>query len=223
MQLEDYEMALTYNPEIFSVPNLSQAKNIILTAESSTTEERWKTETPMLAALIAANSKIGPDTVVLDYGCGIGRMTKELIARHGCRVIGVDISPSMRALSVEYVNSDSFFACPPAMLKVLIDGGLRVDLAISIWVLQHCLSPGIDIGYLRDALKPGGGLFVVNNIHRAVPTKEAGWASDGIDIKGTLARIFSLQSEQTFVSPDVPSTLSGSSFWAAFKKAERLS
>jgi hypothetical protein len=63
-------------------------------------------------------------------------------------------------------------------------------------------------------------LFVVNNIHRAVPTKEAGWASDGIDIKGTLARIFSLQSEQTLVSPDVPSTLSGSTFWAAFKKAE---
>jgi SAM-dependent methyltransferase len=152
-------MALTYNPEIFSVPDMSRAKNIILTAESSTTEERWKTETPMLAALIAAhNNKIGPDTVVLDYGCGIGRVAKELIAKHGCRVIGVDISPSMRALSIEYVNSDSFFACPPAMLKLLIDGGLRVDLAISIWVLQHCLSPGIDIGYLRDALKPGGRL-----------------------------------------------------------------
>jgi SAM-dependent methyltransferase len=216
-------MALTYNPEIFSVPDLLHAKKIILTAESSSTEERWKTETPMLAGLIAAHNKIGPDTVVLDYGCGIGRMAKELIAKHGCRVIGVDISPSMRALSVEYVNSDNFFACPSAMLKVLIDGGLRVDLAISIWVLQHCLAPATDIGYLRDALKPGGGLFVVNNIHRAVPTKEAGWASDGIDIKGTLARIFSLQSEQTLVSPDVPSTLSGTTFWAAFKKAERPS
>ena len=57
-------MALTYNPEIFSVLNLSQAKNIILTAESSTTEERWKTGTPMLSALISANNKIGPETVV---------------------------------------------------------------------------------------------------------------------------------------------------------------
>jgi hypothetical protein len=149
-------------------------------------------------------------------------MAKDLIVRHGCRVIGVDISPNMRALSVEYVNSDNFFACPPAMLKVLIDGGLRVDLAISIWVLQHCLTPAADIGYLRDALKLGGGLFVVNNVHRAVPTKEACWASDGIDIKGTLAKVFSLQSEQTLVSPDVPTTLSGVSFWAAFKKVERL-
>ena len=67
-------MALTYNPEIFSVPDLLHAKKIILTAESSSTEERWKTETPMLAGLIAAHNKIGPDTVVLDYGCGIGRM-----------------------------------------------------------------------------------------------------------------------------------------------------
>ncbi len=92
-------MALTYNPEIFSVPKLSQAKNIILTAESSTTEERWKTETPMLSALIAAQNQIGPDTVVLDYGCGIGRMAKELITRHGCRVIGVDISPSCQRQS----------------------------------------------------------------------------------------------------------------------------
>jgi cyclopropane fatty-acyl-phospholipid synthase-like methyltransferase len=213
-------MPLTYNSAIFSVANLSQAKNIILTAESSTTEERWKTETPLLSALIASHHQIGPDMVVLDYGCGIGRMAKELIAKYGCRVIGVDISPSMRALSVEYVNSDSFFACSPAMLKVLIEKGVRVDLAISIWVLQHCLTPATDIGYLRDVLKQDGGLFVVNNIHRAVPTKEAGWANDGIDIKGTIAKIFSLQSEQTLVSPDVPTTLSGSTFWAAFKKGE---
>ena len=183
----------------------------------------WAIDLTQRSALKRLIRSIPPGARVLDYGCGIGRMAKELIVRHGCRVIGVDISPSMRALSVEYVNSDSFFACPPAMLQVLIDGGLRVDLAISIWVLQHCLTPAADIGYLRDALKLGGGLFVVNNIHRAVPTKEAGWASDGIDIKGTLAKVFSLQSEQTLVSPDVPTTLSGMTFWAAFKKAERLS
>src|ERR1700690_70201 len=72
LHLEAYQRALTSNPQLFSVPNLSQAKGIILRAESSTTEERWRTETPMLSDLITARNRIGPDTVVLDYGCGIG-------------------------------------------------------------------------------------------------------------------------------------------------------
>lgn len=210
-------MPLTYNPEIFSVRDLTQAKQIILTAESSSTDQRWKDETPMACDLLAAQNDIGPGTLVLDYGCGIGRMAKELIARHRCRVIGVDISPSMRALSVEYVNSDDFFSCTPAMLAVLLERGLRFDVAISIWVLQHCLSPATDIGYLKQALKPGGGLFVINNIHRAVPTKEGGWANDGIDIRKTLSNTFSLQAEATLMSPLVPATLSGVTFWAALK------
>ena len=141
-----------------------------------------------------------------------------LIERHGCRVIGVDISPSMRALAVEYVGSDRFFTCAPEMLGLLTESGFRVDLAISIWVLQHCLKPADDIGMIRDALKPGGRLFVVNNIHRAVPSRESGWISDGIDIKGTLARIFTLDDGDTFHSPEVPSSLSGTTFWATFTR-----
>jgi SAM-dependent methyltransferase len=209
-------MALTYNPDIFSVNNLEQARNIILTPETSTTDERWKTETPMLADLMSQHSPVGPDSLVLDYGCGIGRMAKELISRHNCRVIGVDISPAMRALSVQYVSSDNFFACPPTMLGVLLDGGLRFDAALSIWVLQHCLKPADDIGQLRRALKPGGALFVANNVHRAVPTRESGWANDGIDIRTTLTNTFALQAGETFYSPAVPSSLSGTTFWAAF-------
>jgi SAM-dependent methyltransferase len=211
------QMPLTYNPEIFSIKDLEQARRIILTAESSTTDERWKTETPMVAELVARHNDLGPGSLVLDYGCGIGRMAKELIERHNCRVIGIDISQSMRALSVEYVNSDSFFACPPGMLNVLVDRGLRFDAAISIWVLQHCLKPADDIGTLRRAVKPGGGLLVLNNVHRAVPTRENGWANDGIDIRKTLGNTFVTQAEETLFSPVVPSSLSGITFWAAYR------
>jgi 2-polyprenyl-3-methyl-5-hydroxy-6-metoxy-1,4-benzoquinol methylase len=102
------------------------------------------------------------------------------------------------------------------MLGVLLDGGLRFDAALSIWVLQHCLKPADDIGQLRRALKPGGALFVANNVHRAVPTRESGWANDGIDIRTTLTTTFALQAGETFYSPAVPSSLSGTTFWAAF-------
>lgn len=132
-------MALTYNPDIFSVQDLAQAKSIILTPEGASTEQRWKEETPLFCDLLAAHNRIEPGALVLDYGCGVGRMARELIARHRCRVIGVDISASMRALSVQYVNSDDFFSCSPAMLAVLLNQGLKFDSAISIWVLQHCL------------------------------------------------------------------------------------
>jgi len=208
----------TYNPEIFSVGDEAQAKAIILTAENSTTQARWEQETPFLCSLIRGQIALGADSVILDYGCGIGRVAKALIEGYGCRVIGVDISPSMRSLSVGYVNSDRFFACAPEMLGFLVDQGLRFDLAISIWVLQHCLNPAADIQLLRDALKPAGRLFVVNNVHRAVPTKEGGWVDDGIDIKATLARAFTSGTSEMLQSPDVPSTLSGITYWATFER-----
>ena len=132
------ETAATYFPGIFDVKTSDEAMRIILTAEDSTTQNRWATETPYLADLITSNIKLSDQSLVLDYGCGIGRMAKALIDRHGCRVIGVDMSPSMRALAVGYVASDNFLACPPEMLDVLIARGMRCDAALSIWVLQHC-------------------------------------------------------------------------------------
>ena len=118
--------------------------------------------------------------------------------------------------------SDSFFACPPAMLGVLLDRGLRVDVAISIWVLQHCLKPADDIGNLRRALKPGGSLFVANNIYRAVPTREKGWANDGIDIRTTLSNTFALKAGELLQNPAVPSSLSGMTYWALLPRSLKV-
>ena len=212
-------MKFTYNPEIFSVRDEAQAKAIILTAENSTTAARWEQETPFLSNLIQGHAKLDANFTVVDYGCGIGRMSKALIDRYGCRVIGVDISPSMRSLSVNYVGSDRFFACSPEMFGLLISSGLHFDFGISIWVLQHCLKPAEDIQLLRDALKPGGQLFIVNNVHRAVPTREGGWVSDGVDIKATLGRVFTPRASDMLRSPDVPSNLSEITYWALFEKA----
>lgn len=212
-------MQFTYNPEIFSVRDEGQAKAIILTAENSTTAARWEQETPLLSGLIHGHAALNTNSTVVDYGCGIGRMSKALIDRYGCRVVGVDISPSMRALSVNYVASDRFFACSPEMFRLLIDSGLHFDFGISVWVLQHCLKPAEDIQALRDGLKPGARLFIVNNVHRAVPTKEGGWVSDGIDIKATLSKVFTPRAGDMLRSPDVPSNLSDITYWAMFDKA----
>jgi SAM-dependent methyltransferase len=211
-------MKLTYDPSIFNVNDIASARSIILTPEDSTTQTRWTKETPYLADLITQNCEISPDSFLLDYGCGIGRMAKELILRHGCRVVGVDISPSMRALAPLYVASDRFFSCPPAMLDGLIERGMSFDGALSIWVLQHCQLPAGDIASIRRALRPAGKLFVVNAVRRCVPTLEHGWVNDGIDLRSELSREFVLLAEGKLAIDQTSPLIAGGSFWATLRR-----
>jgi SAM-dependent methyltransferase len=211
-------LELTYNPAVFDVSDIAAAKRIILTPEGVPTEQRWQIETPYVADLIAQSIAPTSNTLVLDYGCGIGRIAKELIARHGCRAIGIDISASMRTLAVNYVQSDRFFTCPPQMLDLLIDRGLTVDAAISVWVLQHCAFPSEDISRLKRVLKPGGRLFILNNDDRAVPTVERGWVSDGLDIKALLSQEFVLQSEGRPMREQTSAPIAELTYWASFQK-----
>lgn len=178
----------TYSPAVFNVQSMDQAKRVILTTEGKlSTEERWRTETPYLVDLIAFSMPLSADSIVLDYGCGIGRMAKALIERFGCRVVGVDISPSMRALAASYVSSERFLVCAPEALEWL---GIKFDASLSVWVLQHCHKVEDDIARILDALKPDGRLFVVNDKKRIVPTREQGWANDGKNVLSLLQSSF---------------------------------
>ena len=155
---------------------------------------------------------ITPDTLLLDYGCGIGRLAYELIQRHNCRVVGVDISPSMRALSVVYTRSDRFMSCSHDMLEGLTARGLRFDAALSLWVLQHCATPAQDIARIRNALRPDGQLFVVNGVFHSVPTLESGWVNDGLDVKAMLAAEFPLVHEGRLAREKTTESLCGPCF-----------
>ncbi len=184
---------VTYNPHIFDVRTTAEAKRVILTPEGQSSDERWRRETPLLMDLISGGCDLNENSWVLDYGVGIGRIAKALIDRYDCRVVGVDISPSMRALAANYVSSPRFFACSPHMLPWL---GIRYDLGLAIWTLQHCLNPAEDIAIMRSVLvdltKPPDDrekhkLFVVNNKTRCMPTVAHGWANDGLDVQQMLA------------------------------------
>jgi cyclopropane fatty-acyl-phospholipid synthase-like methyltransferase len=179
-----------YKPDIFVVPNVDKAKEIILTFDGTRTpEERWQQETPILAELISRHLEIARGQLVLDYGCGIGRLAKALIERNGCGVVGVDISVSMLQLAPGYVGSAVFAGIPPAMLEVLTARGLRFDSAYAVWVIQHCLVPREDLQRIADALKPDGRFEIINTKHRCVPT-DKGWANDNVDIIAILHELF---------------------------------
>jgi len=179
-----------YRPQIFEAEGVESAKNIILTPEQGTsTEERWEKETPFLVQQIGHYLKPDQDTLILDFGCGIGRIARDLIETFDCCILGVDISLSMRQLAPGYVRSERFAICSPETLDLMVEKGLSVDHVISVWVLQHCLEPMGDIFRIKSALKQKGFFYVVNNIRRALPSKR-GWIDDGINIKDLLHRQF---------------------------------
>lgn len=208
---------LTYYPEVFDAADEDAARRIILTPEpGQETAERWERETPYMAGLIEAELKPRKDGLIVDYGCGLGRLAKVLIERCGCRVLGVDLSPRMRALAPGYVGSQMFSVVSPHMFFSLGQAGLRADGAFSVWVLQHCARPADDIGLISRALQPGGGLFVANMHARAIPTRESKWASDGVDVRALLNQSFMPKSEGSF-DPDVlAEETTQYTYWASF-------
>lgn len=186
-----------YRPEIFDVPNLKSAKEIILQFDGTRTpEERWHLETPILAEQLARDLAIQREHLVLDYGCGIGRLAKALIERQRCCVVGADISINMLQMAPGYVASAAFAGMTPQMLDVLIARGLRFDSAYAIWVIQHCPLPHDDLRRIAASLKPEGRFLMINTKHRCVPT-DKGWTDDRVDLIAILRALF----EEVHIGP----------------------
>jgi len=222
---------LYYYPDIFSVQTEKAARAIILTDEGpgADTDTRWAQETPYILELLTANLAPGPADLVLDYGCGIGRMAKEVIQKFGCHVIGVDISPEMRRLSLDYVGSERFTAVSPEILESMVGAGLRVSGAFCIWVLQHCFAPDQDIAKINSVLRNDGKLVVVNMPKRAIPVRREtnqpvtdsinfGWAADDIDVRNILAAAFMVTAENNIDPAAIPNPADAGAYWMSLTK-----
>lgn len=178
-----------YRPQVFEVTSIAEAMAAIITAEPGiTTQERWEKETPYLVEDCGKRLSIGSETCVLDYGCGIGRIAKGLIEQFGCRVVGVDFSPSMRLFAPEHVLSERFTVWSAGVLDQMIGKGFRADVAICLWVIQHVLDPNEVIQRVAGALPREGLLYALNST-RCVPT-DRGWVNDGCDIPKELSAVF---------------------------------
>ena len=179
-----------YDPSIFNVDGMDSAKQIVIAPGAS--DERWETETEYLLRIMADWMPL-KGAAVLDWGCGIGRLAKPLIERHGCVVLGVDISYSMRALAVQYVNSANFACCDPSALSTFQRQDAKFDCALVVWTLQHILDLETSLAMIKSALNPGARLFILNTVERLVPVSRDGkrdMVHDGINVLPALERVF---------------------------------
>jgi SAM-dependent methyltransferase len=209
---------VSYDPSIFNIETVDEAVQIIVTPEAGlTSKHRWDVETRYLMTLIERwFNPERPESLVLDFGCGIGRLAKPLIQKHGCRVIGVDIAANMRALAASCVDSYLFVAMPPELLHLLIQN--QCDFAIAVWTLQHCFAVTLEVDRIKRMLRDGGKLFVVNNVRRVIPST-AGWLDDGVDIRAMLKDYFTELEYGQLEGDDIaPGTFKDNTFWALYQK-----
>ena len=199
-------MSLYYYKDMFKVQDLQEAKAIILTEEQQggNYQERWERETEYMQGLFAEGLGDLNGKTILDFGCGIGRLSKALLQQYDCHVLGVDISPDMRRLAQDYVADDRFSVLSYEMFCQLGGtGGLQVDCGLAVYVLQHVYDPAHDIQLLRQVVKDR--LFVLNLQHRAIPVLDSETGTKKFyldqqpearaDVAKLLAEQFALQKE----------------------------
>lgn len=128
---------------------------------------------------LRAGRRRGP--ALLEVGSGNGFMLQEALRLGFRSVVGVE--PSEEAIA------DADPAVRPFLLGDVLRPGLledaRFDVACMFQVLDHLPDPGSALDLVRDALKPGGRLLVLNHNVRSLSARALRQRSPIIDIEHT--------------------------------------
>lgn len=160
-------LKVKYNPNIFDPVSIEHAKQIILLDPD--VPNQWETETEWTMNLFREKQLFNEKSVVLDWGCGIGRLAKPIIEEYNCKVIGVDFQGNMLKYAKEYVNHPNFTAISNEEFHDLPDDYFTVGIAI--WALQHAIEITSVLRCIQKKLKSNGEFAVLNLYSKSVPVK----------------------------------------------------
>ena len=101
-----------------------------------------------------------PRGAALDFGCGVGRLTRPL-ARRFERVVGVDISATMVSFATGYTTESNCTYAVNEAADLRGYGTRGFDFVLSRNTLQH-MAPALSEGYLSELVRvlSGAGLLV---------------------------------------------------------------
>lgn len=125
-------------------------------------EAFWRTGVHDVEAVLSDCARLGADPLrgrALDFGCGVGRLSRALAAEF-TRVDGVDVSSAMIELARGTSPANAAFHENRVSDLSLFPSG-SFDFALTLIVLQH-MPPALMVGYLRElgrALRSGGVLY----------------------------------------------------------------
>ena len=183
------------NHNLFKPGTIEQAKDMVVgNCNGFSMDERWRVETPLFAKAINEQLKYHSSiTQILDYGCGVGRLSKEVLSQNEhCEVVGVDASQDMLDKAKEYVSSNRF----STYLPWNIPEDKRFDLIYCVYVLQH--APAIELreilARISYHLKPNGKFVYCSSDYRmAIRFDDGGFFDDrflGVNLREEIERFF---------------------------------
>lgn len=148
----------------FEQRSLRKAKAVILWRDD------WQQATGATLDIMDQLSLVRDGDTVVDYGCGIGRITRALCERFDVRVLAVDRSATMRDharsyLPTEYLRSGAVTIVSDRDLVGQSEIMGKVHCILMIEVLQHIPEPILDqlLPELVALLEPQGKVFVLGN------------------------------------------------------------
>jgi 2-polyprenyl-3-methyl-5-hydroxy-6-metoxy-1,4-benzoquinol methylase len=192
---------MRYIKETFDVTTITQAMNVVLSFEADKPEKFCK-ETEFLVDIIANENIITNESIVLDFGCGMGRVSKNIVNKFDCSVLGYDISESMKTFATLYVSNPRKFK----IISQLPDNN-SIDVCLAVFVLQHVENPKQEIENLVNTLKPNGYLVLVNEDNRFVPSDvdEKGyviWNNDNFNVFTEIEKHLTKVKETPYINPE---------------------
>jgi len=138
--------------------------------------DRWDEVSAATLQILRNLDLVEGGQTVLDFGCGIGRISRALIEKYQIRVIAVDRSLWMRRHFRDYFLEKDFShrALSSGEVQLWSDEEFvqnvpvieeKVNLVLFIEVLQHIPEPILDqlLPQVTRTLSPGGKLFVFGN------------------------------------------------------------
>lgn len=159
----DFHRFEAWNPRRFDWDDFDEAKKSILWYTD------WNEATEKTLAFMEKMGLMKPNLFIIDWGCGIGRISNELVKRYGATVLAVDRSTKMLNHAFNYITPN----CLSQIMLVTDDFVLSnlsffkkcADLIIFIEVLQHIPELYLDnlLPKIAQLLKEDGKIFVFGN------------------------------------------------------------